>query len=325
VAFNVYLAGPVDAAKDISRTVRESGGGLPAVRAIGFEVPERGGVTVSMNLVDIEVTGIRRAFDEVARLASERGMQVLSSEIVGLIPQAALSPGDPEHVRLEGFDARTQILERLVSDRGVGSRTIGSFLDDLASDAPTPGGGAVAGLCGATGAALIEMVCRLTVGKEAYEEVDARMREHLREADRARTTFLELADGDAAAFDEVMAAFKLPKDDDRQRAERSAAIQRAYEGAARVPLEVARLAVELMHAAAEATELGNANAASDGLSAAHALHAAANSALANVAINAAGLKDRAIAGELTAEAEELKARAEDRLSSARVAFAARIA
>lgn len=118
VAFNVYLTGSVDGAKVIAREVRESGGGLPAVRAIGFEVPERGGVTVSMNLVDVEVTGIRSAFDAVSRLAADRGMRVVSSEIVGLVPRASLTPGDAEHVRLEGFDADEQILERLVSSTG---------------------------------------------------------------------------------------------------------------------------------------------------------------------------------------------------------------
>jgi glutamate formiminotransferase len=116
IAFNVYLSGSADHAKEIAKTVRESSGGLPAVRAIGFEVPERGGVTVSMNLVDFEVTGLRRAFDEVAKLAAERTMEVRSSEIVGLVPQEALGDGDDEHVRLEGFDADTQILERLVND-----------------------------------------------------------------------------------------------------------------------------------------------------------------------------------------------------------------
>jgi len=116
IAFNVYLSGSADHAKEIATTVRESSGGLPAVRAIGFEVPERGGVTVSMNLVDFEVTGLRRAFDEVAKLAAERNMEVRSSEIVGLVPQEALGDGDEEHVRLEGFDADTQILERLVND-----------------------------------------------------------------------------------------------------------------------------------------------------------------------------------------------------------------
>lgn len=115
IAFNVYLNGSTEHAKEIAKAVRESSGGLPAVRAIGFEVPERGGVTVSMNLVDFEVTGVREAFDAVATLAAERDMEVRSSEIVGLVPQRALGKGDAEHVRLEGFDANTQILERLVN------------------------------------------------------------------------------------------------------------------------------------------------------------------------------------------------------------------
>ena len=114
VAFNMYLAGTDEgAAKDIARAVRESSGGLPAVRAIGFVVPERGCVTVSMNLVDHEVTGISAVFDAVASAASERGLRVLDSEIVGLVPRAVLGPGDAEHVRLVGFDGEGQVLERL--------------------------------------------------------------------------------------------------------------------------------------------------------------------------------------------------------------------
>jgi glutamate formiminotransferase len=120
VAFNMYLSGSEDAAKEIARAVRESGGGLRAVRAIGFAVPERDAVTVSMNLVDVDVTSPRVAFDAVSALAAERDMQVLSSEIVGFAPAVALAEGDPEHVRLEGFDADEQILERLVSGEGDG-------------------------------------------------------------------------------------------------------------------------------------------------------------------------------------------------------------
>jgi glutamate formiminotransferase / 5-formyltetrahydrofolate cyclo-ligase len=115
VAFNTYLSGNDEgAAKDIARAVRESSGGLPAVRAIGFAVPERGSVTVSMHLVDFEVTSIRAAFDAVAKEASARGMEIADSEIVGLAPEAALPPGDGEHVRLKGFSPEEQILERLV-------------------------------------------------------------------------------------------------------------------------------------------------------------------------------------------------------------------
>jgi glutamate formiminotransferase len=116
IAFNVYLDGTdVETARAIARAVRESGGGLPAVRAIGFAVPDRGGVvTVSMNLVDHEVTGLRAAYDEVAALAGEHGVAVTDSEIVGLVPESALQADDPPHLRLAGFDPDRQVLERLV-------------------------------------------------------------------------------------------------------------------------------------------------------------------------------------------------------------------
>jgi glutamate formiminotransferase / 5-formyltetrahydrofolate cyclo-ligase len=120
VAFNVYLDGPDEtAAKEIAKAIRESSGGLPAVRAIGFAVPEHGGaVTVSMNLLDHEVTGLRTAFDAVEREASARGMHVTASEIVGLVPEPALAEDDVTYLRLEGFDADAQILERLVNGGG---------------------------------------------------------------------------------------------------------------------------------------------------------------------------------------------------------------
>jgi glutamate formiminotransferase len=117
VAFNVYLAGDDAGAADaIARAVRESSGGLPAVRAIGFAVPERKAVTVSMNLVDHATTGVRTAFDAVAAEAEARGLEVLDSEIVGLVPADALPNADAEHVRLRGFDRDTQTLERLLED-----------------------------------------------------------------------------------------------------------------------------------------------------------------------------------------------------------------
>lgn len=124
IAFNVYLSGTDEAGvREIARSVRESSGGLPAVRAIGFLVPERGQVTVSMNLVDHEVTGLRPAFEAVRVEAEKRGMATLSSEIVGLVPQAAITDQDVIDLRLEGFDGDHQILERLVNRAGRGGRS----------------------------------------------------------------------------------------------------------------------------------------------------------------------------------------------------------
>jgi glutamate formiminotransferase len=117
VAFNVYLTGTDEAsARAIATSIRESSGGLPALRAIGFAVPGRGCVTVSMNLVDHEVTGLVDAFDAVAAGASARGLDVMDSEIVGLVPASALEAGTADHVRLAGFDASRQVLERLIEE-----------------------------------------------------------------------------------------------------------------------------------------------------------------------------------------------------------------
>lgn len=331
IAFNTYLSGTdEDAAKEIAKAVRESSGGLPGVRAIGFFVPERGCVTVSMNLVDHEVTGLRAAFEAVTTEAEKRGMDVLSSEIVGLVPQAAISDDDVADLRLEGFDADEQTLERLVSRAEQATDTIGGqridrFLETLASDSPTPGGGAVAALAGAAGAALIEMVCNLTIDKKNYEEAWDRMREIGPQAEEARAAFLALADRDAMAFEQVMAAFRMPKDTDQQKAARAAAIQRGYQAAAEVPLEVVRQAVALMDLAWQATDIGNVNAASDGVSAAQMLYAAARCAIYNVEINAAGMKDAERVAAMRAEVDAMRARAEALLTSADQAFSARLA
>jgi glutamate formiminotransferase len=116
VAFNAYLTADEAAAKEIARTIRESSGGVPALRAIGFAVPERGCSTVSMNLVDFTTTGVRAAYDAVVAQASAQDAEVLDTEIVGLVPEAALSPMDAEHVRLRGFDRQSQVLERLIEE-----------------------------------------------------------------------------------------------------------------------------------------------------------------------------------------------------------------
>ena len=116
IAFNIYLTGEEDAAKGIARSVRESSGGLPAVRAIGFAVPERGCVQVSMNLIDHETTGIAEAFEAVRSEAAGRGMEVIDSEIVGLVPEAALDDAVRALLRLDGgWDPSQQVLERLMS------------------------------------------------------------------------------------------------------------------------------------------------------------------------------------------------------------------
>lgn len=206
----------------------------------------------------------------------------------------------------------------------LGGMTVDGFLEVLGSDAPTPGGGAAGAIAAATGAALVAMVGRLTVGKPGFEDLDERMRALVARADAARAAFLDLADRDAHAFDGVMAAFKLPRETDEQKVSRSAAIQAGYEQAAVVPIEIARAAVDLMELAEDATAMGNPQAASDGLSGAAELHCAALCAIANVEINAASLKDEARRAALLDEVETLRGRADRSLRESQTAFRLRL-
>jgi formiminotetrahydrofolate cyclodeaminase len=201
-----------------------------------------------------------------------------------------------------------------------GGARVGTFLDDLASDTPTPGGGAWAAVSAGAGAALVSMVARLTLKKKGYEEVADRMRTIADECDDERYTLLALADRDAEAYQDVMAAYKLPKTTPEDQQTWSVTLQKALERAADIPLEVARRSVYLMALAEETLTSGNPNAASDALSAATSLHAAALSALANVDINAITFLDKTRQQELTDSANSLRHRAQSILRDVGEAF-----
>ena len=197
---------------------------------------------------------------------------------------------------------------------------IGAYLEDLASDAPTPGGGAWAAVSAAAGASLIAMVARLTVKKKGFEDVVERMRAIADECDDERWTLLALADRDAEAYQGVMAAYKLPKATPEEERAWASTLQTALERAADIPLEVARRSVYLMSLAEEALANGNPNAASDALSAATSLHAATLSALANVDINAITFLDKTRQQELADSANSLRHRAQSILRDVSEAF-----
>jgi glutamate formiminotransferase/formiminotetrahydrofolate cyclodeaminase len=346
IAFNVYFRGSdEDAVKDVARAVRESTGGLRNVRAIGFGVPERGLVEVSMNLVDHEATPIHRALDLVRAEAARHGLAVAFTEIVGLVPQDAVSQSAASYLQLQGFDPGGQIIENLVARAdsspteppartltgplevavpGIRGQQVAEFLEALSSADPTPGGGSIAAVAGASGSALVSMVARLTRGKEGYEEHDARMQSISLEADRAREELLDLADRDAAAFDAVMAAYRLPKETEEDKAARAAAVQAAMAGAAEVPMEVARRTMALLEVAREVTEVGNANAASDGLAAGFVLFAATGAALANVDINVASMTDAERSGRLRRESDSIRELSEAMLRATKDVFAGRL-
>jgi len=212
-----------------------------------------------------------------------------------------------------------------VSDRPrIGEQRIDTWLESLASESATPGGGAFAAFAAAAGAGLVAMVGRLTIGKEKFADADARMREIVDECDRERMDLLGMADRDAEAFDAVMAAYRMPRETEADQQARLHALQSALEGAAEVPLMVARRAVYVMGLAEEATAIGNPNAASDGLSGAAALYAAALAALANVRINAFAFVDPTRKDELFEDCRRLRERANMVLMDVEGAFTAKV-
>ncbi len=169
--------------------------------------------------------------------------------------------------------------------------TLSGFLDDVASSSPAPGGGSVAALSGALGAALTSMVCQLTIGKKKYLEVDGDMKKILAEAEPLREKFTGLIDKDTLAFQKVMEAYALPKDTEPQKALRSAAITEATKEATLVPLEVMKHCIDALALTQEVASKGNVNSISDAGVSAHMLHAACEGAALNVKINLNALND----------------------------------
>ncbi|WP_298706992.1 cyclodeaminase/cyclohydrolase family protein [uncultured Veillonella sp.] len=175
------------------------------------------------------------------------------------------------------------------------------FVAATASKEPTPGGGAIAALTAATGAALAEMVANLTFGKKGYEEVQTEMEELQVKAEAIRNRMLELSQADADVFNIFMDALGLPKNTDEEKATRTVAIQQAYKDAAMVPFEIGELAYQIFDLAELASRKGNQNLITDGIIAAINARAAVKAAFLNVRINLSGIKDEAFVANVTAK------------------------
>lgn len=186
---------------------------------------------------------------------------------------------------------------------------LSAFLEALASSAPTPGGGAVSALTGALAAALAEMVAQLTAGRPKYAAVDERVREIITQLQTARIRFVQLMEDDERAFQEVSAAYKLPRTSDEERSSREAAVQRALSVAMQPPLAVMLTACAVLALAEEIARIGNGTVVSDAGCAAILGEAAVRSAALNVLANVVLLRDSAAAGDARQQVTDFEARA----------------
>jgi glutamate formiminotransferase/formiminotetrahydrofolate cyclodeaminase len=316
IAFNVYLTtDDVAIANKIARAIRYSSGGLRFVKSMGFSV--EGLAQVSMNLTNFRRTAMARVVEMIRREAMRYGVQIHHSELVGLVPNEALVDAAVWYMQMDQFEPdqilETRLFERSMKAEGeaVSSEDI-SFLDALASSDPTPGGGSAAAYGAAMAASLVAMVGRLTVGKKKYAEVEDQMWPLIDEASQLKQKMHAAVAEDAAAFEAYMQARRLPRDDDQQKSERIEAIHSASINAAKVPLHVARAALEILQLALIAAELGNVNAISDAGASGTFARAALHSAGLNVRINLLGLEKEPLPAEMLNELKNLEKQADQR-------------
>lgn len=313
-------------------------GTLKGTKAIGWFIDEYGIAQVSMNITDIATTPLHVAFDEVCRAAAARGVRVTGTEIVGLVPRRTLieagkyflhkqqrSAGiaDDEIIRiavksmgldeLKPFVTSEKVIEDMVAPaqgNKLVDMTCRGFAFETASESPAPGGGSISAYMGALAAALGTMVANLSAHKPGWDD---RWEEFSRQAEEGQAhlkELLALVDEDTAAFNRIMDAFKLPKGTDEEKAARSAAIQDATRYATEVPLRTMKASFALFPLLKSMAETGNPNSVSDAGVGALAARSAVLGAYLNVRINAAGLKDRAVADAMLAEAARIAAEAE---------------
>jgi glutamate formiminotransferase/formiminotetrahydrofolate cyclodeaminase len=300
--------------------VRASSGGLQNVQALGFLVD--GQAQVSMNLLNFERTPIPLVQEMVRREAARYGRTITKAELIGMAPQRAFMNAATWYLQLDELQD-AQVLEyRLAqtdeSGESLASLVPHSFLEAVAGGTPTPGGGSVAALAGALGAALTEMIANLTVGRKKYAESSAAADEIRHEAAQLRRLLTKAVVEDSAAYEEVMTAYRNKEVPDEERKEN---IEAAMMHAGQVPLQVVHLARDVLELARRIIEIGNENAVTDAAAGAIMARAAAEIAALNVKINGKSLKDRDQAKEWE---QELGAVLDDvsRLSTATTRIAA---
>jgi len=289
IAYNVNLnTSDLGIAKHIAKRIRHSSGGFRYVKAMGVFLKERNQAQVSMNLTDFERTPMELVFETVRREAERYGVNVGSSEIVGLIPQRALEQTAEFYLRVENFKPE-MILENRLDEVMAGgplssgnmADTVRPFIERLASAEPVPGGGSAAAMAGAMGAALGQMAIGITKDKKDYTQHADRYADALDRLGPYTAALLELIDADAEAYGRVMAGYKLPKGS----AERDKAVQDGLVRATEIPSRSASCAAEALRVLEPMRSIIYPSVATDLQVGMHMLRSCLRGAIANMRIN----------------------------------------
>ncbi|MDD5765964.1 MAG: glutamate formimidoyltransferase [Candidatus Marinimicrobia bacterium] len=356
IAYNVNLnTRDAKLANDIALTIREKGrakrdangkivkdangetiyipGVFKSVKAVGWYLEQYRLAQVSINLTNYAIAPPHEVFDEICRLAAEKGLRVTGSELVGLIPKEAMLIAGRHYLRLQGksegvptaelirvavqsmgmneitpFDPQKKIIEFQVREfeKALVDLSVRDFIDELSMDSPAPGGGSVSALCGALASGLISMVANLTYGKKGYERFNHRMNEIAGQAQELKDELLRLIDLDTTAFNRVMACYRMTKKSDDEKYARSIAIEEAMKQATLVPLEVIKTTQKTIRLMDFIVKHGNINSISDAGVSALCAETAVKGAAMNVRINLGSVTDEAFRSSIKSEVDDIE-------------------
>ena len=319
IAYNVNLnTSDVGIANKIAKAIRFSSGGLRYVKSMGVELKARNLAQVSINLTDFEQTPMHRVYEMVKREAARYGVMPVGSEIVGLIPKKAIEMAADFFLQLENFSP-AQVFENKLdaalsgasletSKGGKLAALARPFLEAVAAPTVTPGGGSVSALAGALAASLGQMVAGLSRRKKSQAAHADMLSGGLEDLRRAAEELTEAIDRDAASYDAVVAAFKLPHGNTEETQRRDAAVQAATKGASDVPLQVAERSVALFERLGQLDAIAAASMRSDLEVARWMAAAGARGSLANVEINLDGIADSAYVAQMREKIKSVRER-----------------
>jgi glutamate formiminotransferase/formiminotetrahydrofolate cyclodeaminase len=309
-------------------------GSLKSVKAIGWFIEEYGVAQISMNLTNINITPLHIAFDEVCKKATERGIRVTGSELVGLVPLKSLTDAgkyfllkqqrstgvsEKELIKiaiktmgldeLAPFKPEERIIEYLLKDKAdsrLVSMTLTDFADETASESPAPGGGSISAYIGSLGVSLATMVANLSSHKKGWDSRWEEFSQWAEKGQRYKDELTKLVDADTAAFNKIMTAFGLPKATDDEKAARKQAIQEATKFAIEIPFKVMQLSYESMSLIKAMADIGNPNSVSDAGVGALCARSAVMGAFMNVRINAGGYDDKTFVEGIIAKGKDIE-------------------
>ena len=314
-------------------------GSFTELRGVGWVIPEYRRAQISFNLTNMKVTPVHAVLDECRRLATERGLQVTGSEVVGMIPYEAMRETGHHYLSAQGssrglpvsdvvetaaqslglrdvcaFEADKSVLGLPSTDGALASMRVNDLADEVSRPTPAPGGGSIAALAGSLGAALAAMVANLTWSKKGFEGAREDLEQVALKGQDLKDDLLRAIDTDTEAFNDVLTAMRLPSGSDAEKAARATAIQDGYKHATAVPFKTAQLCLEALRLCQTVAEKGMPATATDAAVGALMARAGVHGGVYNVRINLGEITDAGWVAEqrgqldaLTSEADALEA------------------